>query len=82
MKKRRALSCSAFHVNQWVAKVRSRLKGSSGRTRTYDLAVNSRPLYQLSYRGMLSPAHTQNAPLSDREGSVPLRLIQGCFGLF
>ena len=28
MKKRRALSRSAFHVNQWVAIVRSRLKGS------------------------------------------------------
>ncbi len=25
--------------------------GSPGRTRTYNLAVNSRPLYQLSYRG-------------------------------
>ena len=25
--------------------------GSSGRTRTYDLVVNSHPLYQLSYRG-------------------------------
>ena len=25
--------------------------GSPGRTRTYDMAVNSRPLYQLSYRG-------------------------------
>ncbi len=26
--------------------------GSPGRTRTYDQAVNSRPLYQLSYRGI------------------------------
>ena len=26
--------------------------GSSGRTRTFNLAVNSRPLYQLSYRGI------------------------------
>ena len=26
--------------------------GSPGRTRTYNLAVNSRPLYRLSYRGM------------------------------
>lgn len=25
--------------------------GSGGRTRTYDQAVNSRPLYQLSYAG-------------------------------
>ena len=45
MKKRRALSRSAFRVNQWVAKVRSRLKGSPSRTRTYNLAVNSRSLY-------------------------------------
>jgi hypothetical protein len=28
--------------------------GSGGRTRTYDPAVNSRLLYQLSYAGMLS----------------------------
>ena len=27
--------------------------GSRGRTRTYDQAVNSRPLYQLSYSGMV-----------------------------
>ena len=29
--------------------------GSSSRTRTYDRSVNSRLLYQLSYRGMSSP---------------------------
>ena len=40
-KKRRALSRSAFCVNRWVAKVRSRLKGSLGRTRAYASAVNS-----------------------------------------
>jgi hypothetical protein len=51
-KKRRALSCSAFRVNQWVAETRSQLKGSPTWTRTKDLAVNSRSLYQLSYRGM------------------------------
>ncbi len=28
------------------------LNGSPSRTRTYDLAINSRVLYQLSYRGM------------------------------
>ena len=28
-----------------------RLSGSPSRTRTYDLAINSRVLYQLSYRG-------------------------------
>ena len=31
------------------------VRGSPSRTRTYDLAVNSRVLYQLSYRGMPSP---------------------------
>ncbi len=30
---------------------RKQYSGSPGRTRTYNLAVNSRPLYQLSYRG-------------------------------
>ena len=29
-------------------------ESSSGRTRTYDPAVNSRLLYQLSYRGIFS----------------------------
>ena len=57
MKKRRALSRSAFHVNQWGAKVRSRLKGSPTWTRTRNLAVNSRSLYQLSYRGKRSRSH-------------------------
>jgi hypothetical protein len=28
--------------------------GSGGRTRTYDLMINSHPLYQLSYAGILS----------------------------
>ena len=77
---------SAFSVNLAVGESSLTEFSSSGRTRTYDLAVNSRPLYQLSYRGMLSPTHThtqtQNAPLTDGEGSVPLRLIQGCFGPF
>lgn len=27
------------------------MNGSPSRTRTYDLAINSRVLYQLSYRG-------------------------------
>ena len=31
---------------------RRRLNGSPGKTRTYDNSVNSRTLYQLSYRGM------------------------------
>ncbi len=29
----------------------TRMSGSGGRTRTYDMAVNSRPLYRLSYAG-------------------------------
>ena len=31
-----------------------RIRSSPGRTRTYDPAVNSRLLYQLSYRGVCS----------------------------
>ncbi len=31
--------------------------GSSGRTRTYDQAINSRPLYQLSYAGIGAEAY-------------------------
>ena len=34
------------------ALVKTSPNGSSGRTRTYDQAINSRPLYQLSYAGM------------------------------
>ncbi len=29
------------------------LNGSLGRTRTYDMLVNSEPLYQLSYQGII-----------------------------
>ena len=36
--------------------------GSSGRTRTYDLAVNSRSLYQLSYRGNESAGPKAGTP--------------------
>src|SRR4051794_7744757 len=38
-------------VNHTVALFRRQKRSSPGRTRTYDLAVNSRSLYQLSYRG-------------------------------
>jgi len=41
----------AFGVNQTVAGFRRPIFSSPGRTRTYDPAVNSRLLYQLSYRG-------------------------------
>jgi hypothetical protein len=42
----------AFVVNQKVSEFRRQNKSSPGRTRTYDPAVNSRLLYQLSYQGM------------------------------
>src|SRR5947209_10099167 len=50
--------------------------GSGGRTRTYDQAVNSRPLYQLSYAGMRS---TRQAPGSPGYASIGkgLRAVQG-----
>ena len=51
--KRRETHLSAILVNGIVGQFRGRMKSSPGRTRTYDLAVNSRSLYQLSYRGSL-----------------------------
>ncbi len=39
-------------VNWWVVGGFANQKSSPGRTRTYDKAVNSRLLYQLSYRGI------------------------------
>ena len=39
-------------VNWCEVSFRRKETSSSGRTRTYDKAVNSRLLYQLSYRGM------------------------------
>ena len=44
---------SAFFVNWSVASVRRTDFSSPDRTRTYDKAINSRLLYQLSYRGIL-----------------------------
>ena len=58
----------------------SRFIGSPGGTRTPDKAVNSRLLYQLSYRGMGSGEHNsvsglQSQGLSRRKhGGVPLYL--------
>ena len=44
---------SAFSVN-WTGSESSLIsKSSPGRTRTYDKAINSRLLYQLSYRGIV-----------------------------
>jgi hypothetical protein len=45
---------SAFSVNSGDSESSLFSKSSSGRTRTYDPAVNSRLLYQLSYRGIFS----------------------------
>jgi hypothetical protein len=39
-------------VNWCAGGTRRKSKSSPGRTRTYDPAVNSRLLYQLSYRGL------------------------------
>ncbi len=49
--KRRELKLSAFAVYQCVGQFRGQKISSPTRTRTLDLAVNSRSLYQLSYRG-------------------------------
>ena len=40
-------------VNRSGARFRDGEKNSSSRTRTCNLPVNSRPLYQLSYRGIV-----------------------------
>ena len=45
----------AFGVNQQGARFRGPFFSSPARTRTSDKAVNSRLLYQLSYRGMRPP---------------------------
>ncbi len=50
-KKRREANLSTFSVNCSVLRLRRTETSSPGRTRTYDIAVNSRSLYQLSYRG-------------------------------
>ena len=50
--KRPAADLSALGVNWRGFYVRRKPKSSPGRTRTYDKPVNSRLLYQLSYRGV------------------------------
>jgi hypothetical protein len=45
-RKRRGGNLSAFRVYQWGTDFRSRKQGSPGRIRTYNLSVNSRPLYR------------------------------------
>jgi hypothetical protein len=52
MKNTEATLASAFRVNQKVPGFRKPNLSSPARTRTSDKAVNSRLLYQLSYRGM------------------------------
>ena len=57
-----------------------RESGSGGRTRTCDQAVNSRPLYQLSYAGTVPPRRgargrpglSQPTPGAVKNGSEPL----------
>ena len=51
------LSPGSF-VHTWVAPTRSPPRNSSTWTRTKNLAVNSRSLYRLSYRGMFSKKST------------------------
>lgn len=38
-------------INSFKNRYLKQYNGSPSRTRTYDLAINSRVLYQLSYRG-------------------------------
>ena len=52
MQNAEATLAPAFRVNQKARGFRRPNLSSPGRTRTYDKAVNSRLLYQLSYRGM------------------------------
>lgn len=70
--KRPAAELSAPGVNCVVAIVRRRTKSSSGRTRTYDPAVNSRLLYQLSYRGMCWNVRKSNGRNSGNQDTFAL----------
>jgi hypothetical protein len=45
-------------VPYFICETTSAYTGSPGRTRTYNQPVNSRPLCQLSYRGMLNILYT------------------------
>ena len=49
--KRPLAEISTTGVNWCANFVHRERKSSPSRTRTYDLAINSRALYQLSYRG-------------------------------
>lgn len=62
---------SAFSVHSDASESSLTEFSSPGRTRTYDKAINSRLLYQLSYRGMVSQ-QIQTAPYrgSDSQGSI------------
>ena len=48
--------------------------GSPGRTRTADQMVNSHPLYQLSYRGVLLLPLLYQMVNSDSIGTLPIEL--------
>ena len=65
MRKPRSVSPPGLSVNQLDHEFRGKSFGSPGRTRTSNQAVNSRLLYQLSYRG------TQNAgPVRGRQAGI------------
>ena len=51
-------------------------QSSSGRTRTYDPAVNSRLLYQLSYRGMCWNVRKSNGLCSVNQDPFPVFLVR------
>ena len=68
-----AIARGADGAAQFVANLFSMEKfqdGSGGRTRTYDLAVNSRVLYQLSYAGSPILCIGAGGPPSGAGGSI------------
>jgi hypothetical protein len=75
MARRQGPSPSAFSVNYWLADIPRFVTTSPSRTRTYNLAVNSRLLYRLSYRGKSRLACRQ--PLSDNNLATR-RLVSSC----
>ena len=53
-RKPREPKSSGFALSDNPPKLAGYFAGSPGRTRTADKVVNSHPLYQLSYRGIIS----------------------------
>ena len=52
MKEPRNLLVTGFFVNWAVRQIRTKMESSPTWTRTRNLAINSRSLYQLSYQGI------------------------------